>query len=141
MKETTAIAILKLACLLTIGFGLVFAVVPIDRLSLPATLFTDFVVWPPFDNGQSLSAPETRLYATVLGGVMVGWGTMHWMVVTNLIGVQNGLAVRMIRTSTLAWFVVDSTGSALTGAGVNILSNLVFLALFVLPLTVLSRRG
>ena len=44
------------------------------------------------------------------------------------------LAKRVILTSIIAWFVVDSSGSVLSGAPLNAVFNLSFLAIFCIPL-------
>lgn len=138
MNNHWAMPVLKLAAAITILFGIMIALVPYPSLAAPGMLFTDIVIWP-IDGMQQFSSPEARLFAAVLGGVMVGWGLMQWLVITRLVAKDPGLARELILVSTIAWFVVDSTGSVLVGAPLNVLPNAGFLVMFVLPALALPK--
>ncbi len=68
------------------------------------------------------------------GGVMTGWGIMLWMLATRLYPREPALARQLIVTSIVAWFIVDSAGSILSGAPLNALFNVSFLLIFCVPL-------
>ena len=114
-------AVLVIASGVLVGFG-----------SHPATaglarLLADVLFWP-LEGVQTGAADETRLLAAIGGGVMIGWGLLLW----QLAGEPS--AWRVIRMSVIAWFVADSAGSLAAGAPLNVVGNLVFLALFMIPL-------
>lgn len=96
------------------------------------TFFSDLLFWP-LDRVQTGAADEARLLSAICGGVMVGWGLMLWTLAGEGMRVAPALTKRLILTSIWVWFVVDSAGSVLAGAPLNVLGNLVFLALFTLP--------
>ena len=108
---------LKLTSLFLVVFGLIVALGAHPLTAAPATWLADLIAWP-FDGSQSLAAPETRLLAAISGGVMVGWGVMMWLVVDRLLPVDPRLARLLLIEATLAWFLVDSTGSFVAGATV-----------------------
>lgn len=83
-----------------------------------------------------------RLLAVVGGGVMAGWGAMIVVAGRRTEPATGPFIGRMIRTGLLVWFVTDSTGSALVGATLNVVSNLGFLAMTLIPVQLaLMRRA
>ena len=124
---------LKMASGITIATGLFMAVAAIPELAGPTVVFLDLVFWP-FDGMQSLDAPEARLLTAVTGGVLVGWAALIWMVATQVYASDPALGRRLILTSLLNWFVIDSSMSVAAGAPLNVVGNLFFLALYVLPI-------
>jgi hypothetical protein len=101
--------------------------------AFPARLLADLLFWP-LDGLQTGLAGETRLLAAIGGGVLIGWGVMLWQLSGEMFDRAPEAVGRIIRTSVIAWFVVDSTGSFASGAWLNVVANLVFLALFLVPL-------
>jgi hypothetical protein len=65
---------------------------------------------------------------------MVGWGLMIWQLAGEPLERAPDAVRAIIRNSVLAWFVVDSAGSIAAGAPLNVLPNLAFVALFLLPM-------
>lgn len=125
-------SMLKLTSLILVGFGLIVALGAHPATALPATLLADLVFWP-FDGANSLAAAETRVFAAISGGVMVGWGTMMWLLVSRLVPTDPALARLLLIEGALAWFVVDSTGSYASGAILNVALNVVLLLAIVVP--------
>ena len=70
----------------------------------------------------------------VAGGICSGWG----ITLLTLRGAALEAAPAQVRRAALAgylgWFAIDSTASVLAGVPWNLLGNLAFLALLVLPL-------
>jgi hypothetical protein len=124
---------LRLAAAVTVATGLVLALAATPALNLPTRLLTDLVIWP-LDQAQSLASAETRLALAIGGGVMVGWGWMIWHLAGEPMDRAPDAVRAIIRNSVLAWFLVDSAGSILAGAALNVVGNLVFLALFLVPM-------
>lgn len=123
---------LKLNSLFVVLLGLLVAFGAHPATALPATWLADIVFWP-FDGQQTLDGQAARALAAIGGGVMVGWGVMMWLVVDRLLPVDPRLARLLLIEATLAWFLVDSTGSFVAGATINVLLNTVLMLAIVLP--------
>ena len=124
---------LKIASAIVIGFGGVIALAALPATAGPTLFLTDLIFWP-VDGAQSLSAPETRLFCAIDGGLLAGWGVMLWLVTTQLYPREPELARTMILYGIGVWFVIDSLGSIAARAPLNALFNVGFLLAFVLPL-------
>ena len=133
MDLQTTVTQLKFACGVVIGFGLLTALAAWPPLNLP-TLWLIDLMFLPFDGQQNLNAPETRVLSAILGGILVGFGVLQWLVVTKLFAREPALARQMMLTSMGVWFVVDCTASVIAGAPFNAVMNVPFLLLFVVPL-------
>ncbi|WP_374426339.1 hypothetical protein [Tabrizicola sp.] len=127
---------LRFAAGVTMVTGLALALSAVPALNIGVRLLTDLLVWP-FDGAETLAASETRLALSIGGGVMLGWGLMIWQLAGEPLEHASDAVRGIIRASVLGWFLVDSAASVAAGAALNILPNLVFLALFLLPM----RRG
>ena len=66
---------------------------------------------------------------------MVGWGLLMWLVVTRVYAANPELARQLLMPPLVTWFCVDSTFSVLSGAPLNVAGNVLFLLLFLLPLS------
>ena len=139
MTQETTIRWLKFGSALTIFFGALIAAAAVPAMSGPVQFLADFIFFP-LDGLQSVTAEETRLINAIGGGVMVGWGVMLWMVSTQLYPKEPALAGKIIMTSIVVWFVIDSAGSVFAGAPLNALGNVSFLLVFCLPLW-RARKG
>ncbi len=139
MRQETTVLWLKAGSGITIFFGLLIAVASIPAAGAPVQVLADLIFFP-VDGAQTVSAPETRLMNAIGGGVMTGWGIMLWMLAAKLYPREPALAKQMIITSIVAWFVVDSTGSVMSGAPLNALFNVSFLLIFCVPLWLGSRQ-
>lgn len=116
---------------LVLGFGVVLAFAALPATSGPTVLLADLVFWP-IDGAQELSQ-ESRLLSAVIGGVMVGWGTLLLLMIRELFPREPDLVRKLILRSVWAWFVVDSVGSMVAEAPINVVLNLGFLLAFVIP--------
>lgn len=140
MTQATTIRWLKIGSALTVFFGALVAAAAVPALSGPVQFLADLIFFP-LDGLQSVAAEETRLINAIGGGVMVGWGLMLWMLSTQLFPKEPAIAGKIIMTSIIAWFVIDSIGSVLAGAPLNVLGNTSFLLIFCLPLWLHGRIG
>lgn len=122
---------LRFAAGVTVLTGLALASVP--ALNLPMRLLADLLIWP-LDGAETLAAPETRLGFAISGGVLVGWGLMIWQLAGEPLARAPETIRAVIRSSILIWFCVDSAGSVAAGAALNVLANLMFLVLFLVPM-------
>ncbi len=133
MNLESRIRWLKAGCLITIGFGLLIAAAAIPALNYPVAVLTDLIFFP-VDGAPSIGAPGERLLSAITGGIMTGWGAMMYLVATELLPKDPALGRRLIYVSIVTWFVVDSSMSVASGAALNVIGNLGFLLIFVLPL-------
>lgn len=138
MNLDSRIAWLKAGSLITIGFGLLIAAAAIPALNYPMALLGDLIFFP-IDGAPTLAAPGERLLSAITGGVMTGWGAMMYLVATELLPKDPALGRRLILTSIVSWFVIDSSMSVAAGAPLNVVGNLGFLLVFVLPLKGLGQ--
>lgn len=132
MASTSIASWLKLTSLLVAVLGLVVALGAHPATDMPARWLTDIVFWP-FDDNPGMGADSARVLAAISGGVMVGWAVMMWLVIDRLMPVDPRLARLLLMESTLAWYLVDSTGSFMSGATLNVLLNTVLMLAIVLP--------
>ena len=127
---------LRLAAAVTVGFGLLLALAAVPALAAPTRLLADILIWP-LDGTESLASTETRLMLAIAGGVMAGWGWLVWQLAGDALAQDPERTRRLIRQSVLIWFAVDSTASIAAGVPLNVIGNLAFAALYLLPM----RRG
>jgi hypothetical protein len=125
---------LKLAAIVVILVGIGFTLAAHPATEWPLLALADITFWP-YDGAQSLAAPETRLAYGVGGGVMAGWGVMIWLLVDRVWPRDPQTVRLLILAGIVTWFVLDSAASFAAGAPWNVLVNVGFLAIFLLPLT------
>ncbi|MBX2801223.1 MAG: hypothetical protein KTR31_26335 [Myxococcales bacterium] len=136
--NASTLAWLRVASAVTLLIGLVAALA-----SHPATagawqgLF-DLVQWPVDGRPGDFDLVARQLSA-VLGGVMVGWGVTLLALTFGPLQAAPRATLRAMLTGLGAWFVVDSTGSMISGLPGNVLLNVGFLALFLGPLLQMLR--
>ncbi len=133
MTQETTLRWLKFGSALTIFFGLMVAAAATPLGAAPTEFLADLIFFP-IDGAQNVAAAETRLMNAIGGGVMAGWGVLLWMLSTHLFPRDQGLAAKLIITSIVTWFVIDSSGSILAGAPLNAVFNVSFLLVFCVPL-------
>lgn len=133
MNLDSRIRWLKAGSLITIGFGLLIAAAAIPALNYPVEILTDLIFFPA-DGTPTIGAPGERLLSAITGGIMAGWGAMMYLVATELLPKDPALGRRLILISIVTWFIIDSSMSVAAGAPLNVIGNLGFLAIFVLPL-------
>lgn len=132
MNITTRIAWLKTGSAITIGFGIIIAAAAIPALQAPTALLLD-LVYLPLDGAPSTDGSATQLLSAISGGVLVGWGLMMWLLATTLYAKEPAPCRKIILTSIITWFVVDTSMSIAAGAMFNAFFNIGFLLVFALP--------
>ncbi len=139
MTVQTSMIWLRAACVITVVTGLICAMA-----SHPATagvwlwLF-DLLKWP-LDGDPAFFADDTRAVNAVLGGTMVGWGVLMYLLATPQRIQALPELPQLMLIGLIAWFVVDCIGSLFAGLPGNLVLNIGFLVLFVPPLLVLQRQ-
>ena len=113
-------------------FGFVLVVAPaLTRQGFSLLVYADLARISSF--GEE-AVRYVSLTHAVLGSVMFGWGVALIVVVKRLFarGYPEGWLIAT--TSVAAWFIPDTTYSALAGFWPNVALNVIFLVLFAIPL-------
>lgn len=134
MSVVTSQQCLKAASAVVMAFGLIVAMAAHPATGGVASLLADLLFWP-INGHPTLDAPAARLLAAIGGGVLIGWGVLLWHVAVEVLPANPALAARLVRSSLIAWFAVDSIGSIAAGAPLNAALNILFLAAFLWPLS------
>jgi len=121
----------RMAAAFTIGFGLMMALGSHEATDAPLRWFADLLFWPLGDD--VVFTQETRLLAAILGGVMVGFGVVFWMLTDALADTNPALLRRLVLVTLGSWFIIDSAGSIASGAWLNVIGNLGFVAIYIVP--------
>ncbi|MBX9605728.1 MAG: hypothetical protein K2Y51_05865 [Gammaproteobacteria bacterium] len=121
-----------------VAFGLVLVCCP----GFTRRAFSLLVYASPdrLDGFGAEAARYIALVHAVLGGVMVGWGCLLYLVTTRALSRGEPSAWSWVTLSLLAWFVPDTAYSLLSGYWQNAVLNVSFLALFAVPLWKLRQR-
>ena len=136
LSRATILRSLQAAALLTMTTGLI--------ASLGAHSATDFVwLWLfdllrwPLDGHPAVFSNDTQAVNAVLGGVMIGWGALMLTLAREDV-FDERIRVGM-QASLLLWFSTDSAGSLAAGLHGNVVLNILFLLVFLIPLQLLKR--
>ncbi len=127
---------LKVSSIITIFFGLVVSFASSPKTQQIWLKLFDLIKWP-IDNNPSGFSFEEHVLNAVLGGVMSGWGLMMYLLSQN--DIYNYKIGKIIFSSLLCWFFIDSIGSYFAELPVNIFLNTLFLLMFAIPLLGLKR--
>lgn len=122
---------LKLASLAAIGFAVMIAFGSHAATDGLMRWFADLLFWPLGD--PAVMTDEAQLLAAISGGIMASWGVMIWMLTDALADAQPHLLRRIVLVAMTVWFIIDSIASVASGGWLNVIGNLAFLAMFVLP--------
>ena len=129
---------LRLASAGVVAFGLVLVCCP----GFTRRGFSLLVYASPdrLDGFGAEAARYIALVHAVLGGVMVGWGCLLYMVTTRALPRGEPSAWSWLTLSLLAWFAPDTAYSLLSGYWQNAELNVSLLELFAVPLWRLRPR-
>jgi hypothetical protein len=101
----------------------------------PWRLYFDILTWP-VDNLPNTFTDSERQLSAILGGVLCGWSWIMYKLANE--DIFNSKIRRLMYQSTWGWFLLDSSGSILSGLPLNAIGNLVFLLLIIVPLSALK---
>lgn len=127
---------LKTMSVMTIGLGFIAAAASHPSGQTPWLLLFDLVAWP-LDGKPSTFSAETFAVNAVVGGVMAGWGVLMYGLSAGPIARGDRDVRRMMIAGLAVWFVVDSFGSFAAGMIGNVVLNIGFALLFLIPLVAL----
>ena len=130
----TRIALIKVAAFaMLIGPGLIMIIGPITPFMSWVNAFLD-LAYQPFDHAQKVTESTALLLNAILGGVLIGFGVMIWMVAEHVYRDNQALGRKIIIISILSWFITDCAGSIIAGAWFNAIINTVLLLTLIAPL-------
>ncbi len=115
------------------AFGPILTLATVEATSQPARLALDLLSWP-IDGSITYQLQEMRFLSALTGGFLLGWGVLvgclrAWVYDAAPDGVR-----RSVLASLIAWFLLDSLGSILSGTAPNALFNIAVLLFLVGPL-------
>ena len=139
MDHKSTIAWLKFASGVVIAFGILVSLSIYPVMSGVLNILIDFVLWP-LDGEQTINSPEIKFILAVSGGITMGWGILFWQITTKVYPENPKLARTMILTSIWTWFIIDCFGSIMSNAPLNVLLNIPFLLIFLIPLRNTDKR-
>lgn len=138
MSRSIWVRLLGVASIELILFGLIALAASHPSGAAPWGFFFDLVRWS-FEPGPYQFDEDAQLLNGVSGGLLIGWGVvLTWLSFGPIARGDEG-ARRAAIIGILAWFAADSTGSILSGTPGNIILNLGFLAVFMIPLVMIGR--
>ncbi|MFK7963377.1 MAG: hypothetical protein AB8C46_05355 [Burkholderiaceae bacterium] len=124
---------LKVTAVVVGSFAPVFFLGTIASSAEPARLTLDMLSWP-IDGAQSFQDQTTRFLSALTGGFLMGWGVLIWCLSGAAYEAAPEAVRKSVVTGLLAWFVLDSAGSAASGNASNVLFNIAVLLIAVGPL-------
>ncbi|NQX91474.1 MAG: hypothetical protein HRT74_04980 [Flavobacteriales bacterium] len=87
----------------------------------------------PLDDNMPFN-DSTRFLIAITGGLILGWRMLIWMLRAKVFDLAPNLVRQCVLISLISWFILDSSGSVLSGNPSNVLFNLGILLLGVGPL-------
>ncbi len=78
--------------------------------------------------------PTTRFLSAITGGFLFGFGVTIWCLSAWVYDKAPEAVRKSLVVGLCSWFVLDSTGSILSGNASNALFNVIILLLFIGPL-------
>lgn len=140
MPPKTAALIFRVNVFLSfLAGGLLWASGAIPGFDAPAQWAFDFLNWP-VDGDPGEMTKLSKFMSAIGGGVLTALGVLNWILVAPAIESGEKRILNAALASVLAWFVIDSTGSVLSGAAPNVFFNLVILALYAVPVLAAAPR-
>lgn len=133
MKQETQKSWLKITAFVIFSFAPVFFLGSMEETSEPARITLDILSWP-LDDIQTFDEPTTRFLSALAGGFLLGWGMCIWFLQKWVYDKAPEEVRKTIVYSTLFWFILDSSGSILSGNFSNIFFNIGILLIAIGPL-------
>ncbi|MEL7214758.1 MAG: excinuclease ABC subunit A [Pseudomonadota bacterium] len=135
MTLSTRVVLLKLfAVLYLIGPGVLMVLSESLPLMPLVSGFID-IAYLPFDGAQRVEGDATTLLNAILGGVLIGFGTLIFGVAGQVYAKDDALGRALLLWAIIGWGVSDSYASIATGAPFNAVLNLFFASCFLATLS------
>ena len=115
------------------SFGPIFMLGAMEPTSGLARWTLDLLSWP-LDGLQTYTDPTTQFLSALTGGFLFGWGVMVWGLRRWVYDAAPEGVRKAVLTGVLAWFLLDSLGSVLSGNPSNAFFNIIVLLISVGPM-------
>lgn len=115
------------------SFGPVFALGAAPGTAELARWSLDLLSWP-LDGNMSYADGTTRFLSALTGGFLFGWGIMVLLLRQWVFDVAPEGVRRAVLGGLIGWFLLDSTGSIVSGNSSNAIINIAVLLLLAGPL-------
>ncbi len=124
---------LKVTAIAIITYAIFFFLGTISNTEASIEFILDFSSWP-LDGKQNYDAPTTVFLSALLGGILLGWGILIWLLSSRIYDKAPEEIRKIVLISLLSWFVIDSLGSIFSGNLNNAIANILLLLVLVGPL-------
>lgn len=124
---------LKITAIVIGSFGPIFFLGTMTSTLEPARFTLDLLSWP-IDGATTYASPDTRFLSALTGGFLMGWGVMVWCLSSWVYDKAPEAVRKTVLVGVLSWFVLDSSGSIVSGNASNAFFNIFVLMLAVGPL-------
>jgi len=124
---------LKITAIVVGSFGPIFFLGTMPGTSEPARLTLDILSWP-LDGSTTYDHPDTLFLSALTGGFLLGWGVTIWMLSVRVYDHAPEAVRQSVLFGALAWFVLDSAGSVMSGNPSNFGFNIIILLAAVGPM-------
>jgi len=124
---------LKITAITVCSFGPVFFLGSMPETSEPARWTLDLLSLP-VDGIQNYEASTTRFLSALTGGFLFGWGVCIWFLRKWVYDKAPNEVRKAILAGLIAWFLLDSAGSAASGNISNVFINIIVLIIATGPL-------
>jgi hypothetical protein len=123
---------LNIWCVAMIASGVIFVLAAFPTTDIFARLFYDLVYWPL--DKQSGFSDAARPSIAILGAVFFAFAVLLQGVVKIALDDPTSPLWRVIATSVVIWWLVDSAASVICGIPVNAVTNTILLVTFLVPI-------
>ena len=124
---------LKITAIVVGSFGPVFFLGTMEATLEPARLTLDLLSWP-LDGATTYASPDVRFLSALSGGFLLGWGAMIWCLSIWEYKKAPEEVRKTVLIGTLCWFLLDTTGSVVSGNASNAVFNSFILLLAIGPM-------
>ena len=124
---------LKVAGATLFAFGILGLVGSVPATNEPLRWALDLLAWP-LDGYPSYESREICFLTALTGGFLAGWGTLVFLTSGELYDAAPEAVRKVVVAGFLVWFLVDSSGSILSGHWPNAVWNIGVLIFLVGPM-------
>jgi formate/nitrite transporter FocA (FNT family) len=124
---------LKVTSISIFGYAFLFFLGTIKNFCKPIEFVLDLSSFP-LDKLQRYDSPTSIFLSALLGGILFGWGMLIFLLSNKIFDQAPEQVRKIVLTSILSWFVVDSLASVFSGNINNVITNVALLLLLVGPL-------
>jgi drug/metabolite transporter (DMT)-like permease len=121
-------------------FGVIWGLAPYVSINLPSRFIIDVLDWP-LDNLSAELSRDVKWLTSIGAGLLTAFSIFLYGVVAPAIKHNDKKIIRITVIATIAWFVIDSTGSIVSGVTSNAFFNAIFFVMLMAPLVGIKEDG